>query len=834
MGKVLVTGYGIINAAGKNRQEVFENLFAGKSGITKGFFESNGEKKEGSFGRVAPPLAGEDFFERNALPYDRGIHFALLSARECLEMGGFDPRDEDPYRRGVAIGTSLGGMLSGQHFHREWLTDGLAKADASYLKLYPLHALADVIAKEFGFQGPKCVISTACAASANAVGYGADLIRSGKYDYMLVGGADPLSVFSFAGFLSLRALDEEACSPYGESRGINLGEGAAFLLLESEAHAKKRGAKAYGQILSYGLTADAYHPTAPDPGGAGAIRAMKAALSRAGLTPEGITYINGHGTGTKANDKAERIAFKTVFRDQAAPPPMSSSKGAIGHTLGAAGAQECVISLMALQAQLLPPTVGMQAAPAGSGESVPAPMAAPAGKDEIDFVPAAGRGARLETVLSNSFAFGGNNCSLAIGPLSQAAVKEHGRRQDRIVITGKAACSVGGESVSQLFETFREGRRDLERVDLPGRSGQLRGVRRMPDLKKYVNPRTVRRTDTITRYTLAVGKMVLEDAGIRVGRENCERIGLVFATGTGPLGTIAEIDEKIITQGISSISLSEFPNAVFNAPAGQFCIANMVKGPVSAISEGSASFLTGLHYACELLKNDMADAMVVIGADECCDVLLSGYGRLGLLEKDAFYPMCKGSSGMVLSEGSVALVLEREKDALQRQAGILAEVAGCHLTSDHEKIASVATDGEALFECARRALEESGAEKGAEKPDLYIPSGMGTPETDLADANALLKLQREGLLSKEAVCALVTPLLGVCSGANAGYGLLGALYAFERDEVVGLPEKRDLLLPDLDELYPVGNLTKKVDTALVSSMSLGGVYASAVLRKYSP
>ena len=281
-------------------------------------------------------------------------------------------------------------MLSGQTFHRQWLENGIDSADADLLVAYPLHTIVDIVAKRFGFRGVKTVISTACAASGNIVGYGCDMIRNGKHDVILAGGVDPLSSFSFAGFNALKALDPERCMPYSGSHGINLGEGGAFVLLEDYDHAVKRGATIYAEVLGYGLSADAYHPTAPDLGGGGASRAMQAAIRASGISVEDIDYVNGHGTGTHANDTAERLAFKAVFHDRVPEVALSSIKGAIGHCLGAAGGEECVASVMALNNGMVPPTVNFD----------PDFRSAP-----FDLVPNKAEKRDCRVILSNSFAF---------------------------------------------------------------------------------------------------------------------------------------------------------------------------------------------------------------------------------------------------------------------------------------------------------------------------------------------------------------------------------------------------------------------------------------------
>ncbi len=811
MKKVVVTGYGIVNALGKNKEEVEENIIGGKSGVGGKTFSSIDRDYDGIVGEIKNLTEVDPFFEENNIPYDRCAQIAIMAAKECLAHSKINYENENPFRRGVAIGTSLGGMLSGQTFHRQWLAEGLDTADENYLYLYPLHSMVDVISKKYQFKGVKNVISTACAASGNIVGYGTDMIKSGKHDVMLVGGVDPLCVFSFAGFTSLKALDTEPCKPYSVSSGINLGEGGAFVLLEEYEHAKNRGATIYAEILGYGLSADAYHPTAPDLGGGGASRAMNTAIKLAGIEKDMVSYVNGHGTGTTANDKAERSAFKTVFGEKISDIPLSSIKGAIGHCLGAAGAEECVVSIMALNNGLLPPTVNFKS-------DVESP---------INFVPNVAQKHECDVILSNSFAFGGNNCCLAIGKENVVRNPQEIDKQ-KIVITGMGCCGVGGETIEELWETFAARKKHISEYHSEKVKCNQVGAMSEVDWKKYIPGKIIRRIDDVTKLAMSAGKQALDNSKLSVTRNNTERIGVIYATGTGPLGTIVNIDKSIVEKGIGSISLSDFPNSVINAAPGNFCIANMLKGPTSTLSSGTASYLVALNYATELLNDDMADAIIMVGADECNDPLIIGNDKVNLLSKTKFAPLSNKADGMVLSPGSVAVMLETEKHALERNANIIASIKGYASTSDNYHLGTVSPEGEELYECVKMAIVDSDV-KGV---DLYINAAMGIPNCDSADINALKKLIDEGVLSSDVACSMVSPLLGVASGTNSGYGLLNALYSFINQEVIGVPSNCSELNEKIANHYNNDNKKKEIRTACVSTMALGGTYSSLVLEKY--
>ena len=257
--------------------------------------------------------------------------------------------------------------------------------------------IADFLATALNVAAERYTFSTACSSSANAVGFGASLVEEGA-PWALVGGVDSLCRLTYCGFHALKLLSNEPCRPFDSNRrGLSLGEGAAFLLLEKDERAKDRGAPILGYVGGWGCSSDAYHVTAPHPEGRGAAAAMRAALADAGISPSEVDYVNAHGTATDANDRAEAIALEAVF--QAPGPLTSSTKGATGHTLGAAGAIEAVISVLSLSAGYAPATIGMKN---------PDPQL------RIRHVPAGGVSAPLGVVLSNSFGFGGNNAALVL------------------------------------------------------------------------------------------------------------------------------------------------------------------------------------------------------------------------------------------------------------------------------------------------------------------------------------------------------------------------------------------------------------------------------------
>ena len=807
--RVVITGYSVINDMGKNRQQVEEGIFGGKSGVSMQDFEFGDGITTGPYGVVADLDEVDPFFEQEGIPYDRCSQLALMAAADCVRESGLDIAKEDPFRMGVSIGTSLGGMRSGDEFHKQWISKGLAEADPSYLNQYPLHAVCDIVAKAHGFRGLKNIISTACSASGTSLGVAYDYILNGSHDAFIAGGVDPMSRFSFAGFTALKAIDKNFCRPYSASTGINPAEVAAFSMLEEYEHAKARGATIYGEFLGYGNSADAYHQTAPEPSGGGALRAMKAALAMSGLDLSQVSYINGHGTGTHANDAGESNAVATFLGDRVAEVPLSSTKGATGHCLGAAGSVECAISVMALNRDELPPTVRFD-------ES-----AKPIYTKGLNYIPNRAIKKTADVIMSNSFAFGGSNACIVVG-MESVPRKAPEPKRERIVITGMGATGSGGMSVDELFETFKNRIHTEKDIDIEGVVKTKTTHIDDPDWKKYVPLKFIRRTDDITKYTMAAGREAMTSAKLTVTKANMDRIGVLYGTATGPMDTIEAISRAFITKGITAVDPSAFPNTVLNQAPGNFSIAYMLKGPTSTIAMSGTAELVAFQYACELLNNDQADAIVVIGADEVNDPLFAGYGKAGFLTTNGAPVHSKESDGMTLAEGAAAFVIEKESHAKERGARILATVLAGSCASDNCGISKVSEDGSGLKHCITEGLKQA----AIEAPDLYVCGTPGVHYADDMEARVVNELFDEKT-------ALTAPqaLVGTTLGASGGYGILSALYAFEKGEVCGMPDGDYNVGGGLENRLVKENRAKDVKTAFVSTVGFGGAYAGIVLGK---
>lgn len=394
---IVITGIGVFCAAGDSVIPFRESLLNGRSGIgpVDLFDVSAFPSHIGAQVRGYDPL---NYFDRRTVSrLSRTDQFALIAAEEAWKASGVEGH-YSPFDLGVSMGAGAAGMLHGE----EWLRLHLQgePGSPSLLRGVLPDRTSTVVAERFGMAGYQGTVTTACSSSATAIGWGADLIRSGRQKALLCGGSDAFSLLTYAGFNSLRVVDPEPCSPFSLGRqGISLGEGAAFLVLEEENEALRRGVKILGRVLGYGLSGEGYHMTAPEPTGSEAARVMANALADAGLSTSAVGWVNAHGTGTPLNDVVETKGMKLVFGEQAGEVPLVSTKAMTGHCLGAAGAIEAAATLICLAERRIPQTLNFRRRDP---------------ECDIDYRHDGGRHCDLPVALSNSFAFGGNITSLVL------------------------------------------------------------------------------------------------------------------------------------------------------------------------------------------------------------------------------------------------------------------------------------------------------------------------------------------------------------------------------------------------------------------------------------
>jgi 3-oxoacyl-[acyl-carrier-protein] synthase II len=396
--RVVITGAGIITALGSGWKKNAEGFREGRVAIRPVTLFDVSRQRVRVAAEVDLPsqLPVTQLGERHLQRMDRAAKLLLIAAHEAWQQSGWEPSEDLP----VVLGTTSGGMSLGESYYRQAIqTPHRHRRQPARVVHYQAQQQGVDLSQAFGFDGPITIVANACASGANAIGHAWELLRRGHVDRVLTGGYDAISQLVFSGFDSLQALSPTQCRPFDAHRdGLALGEGAAVMTLETLESAGKRNAEILGEIVGYGAATDAHHLTQPHPNGDAAFASMNAACESAQLSPGQINYVNAHGTGTPLNDIAEAAAINRWAGAQAKSIPVSSTKSSIGHLLGAAGAVEAGICLMALQEQWLPPTSTLQ---------TPEPACTfPLVREPAE--------ARLDYVLTNSFGFGGANASLIL------------------------------------------------------------------------------------------------------------------------------------------------------------------------------------------------------------------------------------------------------------------------------------------------------------------------------------------------------------------------------------------------------------------------------------
>ncbi len=403
--RVVVTGIGMVTPLGLNAADTWSALLAGKSGVRAitAFDASGFPVQICADVKNFDPLLYLD--PKEARKTEAFTQFAIAASAQALAESGFAVTEENAGRVGVSIGAGIGGLLSIQRNYEAFLEGGSRKILPTFIPYTIINMAPGIVAIKHGCKGPNLSIVTACSTGAHNIGNSARLISYGDADVMIAGGCEmATTVLWIGGFAAMRALsrrnDEptKACRPWDRDRdGFVLGEGAGIVILEEYEHAKRRGARIYAELAGYGMSCDAYHMTLPEQEGSGSALAMQNAITDAEINNESVDYINAHATSTPSGDGVEITAIKKVFSEHAYKIPTSATKSMTGHLLGAAGSVEAIISILAIRDQIAPPTINLDNPSEGC---------------DLDFVPHTARPMQINTVLSNSFGFGGTNTSL--------------------------------------------------------------------------------------------------------------------------------------------------------------------------------------------------------------------------------------------------------------------------------------------------------------------------------------------------------------------------------------------------------------------------------------
>lgn len=626
----------MITPLGKNAAENARSFRDGRSAFRPVTLFDVSKQRVKTAGQIElPELSDLPWRARRRM--DRGSLLACHAAREALAHAGISRDPAMP----LFVGTSAAAMPLGEDYYRAAITGNPDRgAQLHRVETYQAQRQMTELARLLGIGGQIRVISNACASGANAIGHAFHLVRSGRAEKVLAGGYDALCQLVFAGFDALQALAISGIPrPFDALRdGLALGEGAAFLVVESAESAAARGARVIAEISGYAAATDIHHLTQPHPEGDAALATMTAACEMAGLAPENIGYINSHGTGTPLNDIAEARAIARWAGLQVGNIRVSSTKSAIGHLLGAAGAVESAICLLALEHRFLPASLNIREVDAACAfELVRTP-----------------RDADLEHVLTNSFGFGGANATLVFSDPAATAGREKTRNSalmpETFAITSTGAVSSAGWGVTALLDALEHGRKSeiSELIRECGAEKIVTPVMRVPIGKPGALPARLRRASPISRFAAAATLEALGEERIGKIRDGNLRCGVIFTVTNG----CVNYSNRFFAEVLADPALASpilFPETVFNAPSSHLSAMIGSSAPNDTLISDGAGFLAAIDQAMEWISRGDVDCCVVVTAEEI-DWLSAEALRL--------YP-----ANFIPSEGAAAVVIERASGA---------------------------------------------------------------------------------------------------------------------------------------------------------------------------
>lgn len=558
---IAITGSGIVSAIGLDKASVLRSLREERTGIggmhylksvhtelPVGEVKMSNDEMQQRLGIATTPIPRQE-----ALETSRTVLMGMLALEQALEEARIP--QEEPLRVVLISGTTVGGMdITENHYAQ--LKQG---RDLEYIRQHDCGSSTQLMADHFGIFTDVVTISTACSSAANAMVLGAEMLKNGEADIVVAGGTEALSRFHLNGFHSLMILDKEICRPFDANRaGLNLGEGAAFVVMESETMAKKRGAVIQGYLAGYGNRCDAFHQTASSENGEGATLAMQAALAMAGLQPSDIDYVNAHGTGTPDNDRSESAALRRVFDKKM--PPVSSTKGFTGHTTSASGSIETVICLLAMNNGFIPANLNIRT-------HMPDGIVPTDGEQVVV----------LDHVLCNSFGFGGNDTSL--------------------LLSRNPSQTAGAETASR-------GIKILSKVEIIDESS-------LADIRRYVKPLEARRMGKLLKATLLSSLQALEEAGVE------QPDAIVTGTAYGCLENSERLLDQLLEEGEeATVKPTYFMQSTHNTLSSAIAIKTRCHGYNITYTQGDRSLEWALKDARRLIQSGQAHTVLVGCHDE--------------------------------------------------------------------------------------------------------------------------------------------------------------------------------------------------------------------------
>lgn len=675
----VVSGLGVICAVGNNVEETWKNALNSVSGIHK----TTSVDTKACYADLAAEVHCDTLDEIDSPDEkDRVSKLCIKAAKEALQDAGLsDFSDSD--RVSVIIGSCVGGVISVEHYHQHG-------RNANDIPKMPIASIASQVAEFCHAGGIVTNVANACAAGTISIALACDLIRAGKADVVIAGGADSFAAVPYSGFLSLHALDENGCSPFNHCNGITLGEGAGIVIVESFEHAEKRGAKQYCKVLGAGVTSDAHHITAPREDGVCLVEAMERAIKNSGIKKSDIGYLNAHGTGTGKNDNAEINAFHKFFDEENPTLSVSSTKVMTGHCLGAAGAIEAVFSIKALTTNTVLPTLHYSAE---DSEALKAKAL------QMDYVQNTPRSKDLKCVMSNNVAFGGTNASIVFS-------KEDGDVRCQVASDKKIA--VTGVGIVSPLGNSKEAYLDAVKNDDKPESASIHSTITDTDYKELgIKMAFYRKLDNLGQLQTVSGMRALKDADFTVTEDNAKKIGIIVGTSEGGLGSTYDFEELIAEQGNAKGSAFKFPHTVYNAAGGYLSINSGIKGYGVTITSGPISGIDSIGYSMNVIHDGQEQAMMATGTDENLPIITEFAQKLNVAAEGVVEPY-SGSNGFVVGDGSVSIIMETEEFAKARGAKVYCYALGYGCARKNVKFGKITGSDEALDLAIAKALKDAG------------------------------------------------------------------------------------------------------------------------------
>jgi len=679
---VVITGLGICTPLGRNENSFVEAILSDQSRIAHATsFDGSGLVSD-LVSEFAPDDVDFGLTPELLASTDRGAWFALAAARQALASARLDPGCIPSHRLAVVVGTSHSGIQ-----HTERIFKRLLGKQIEMILPHEIHAAqtnhaAIMLCGDLQAKGICLTISSACASSNTALGIGYDLLRADCADAVVVVGTDTVSESIVAGFNCLRAVSRQAAAPFSTPAGISLGEGAGAVVLERLADARRRDVEVHAEILGYALSGDAFHETATDLEGRGVEAAIRGALNNAGVEAAAIDYVSAHGTGTDANDIPESWATARIFGEGI---PTSSPKSFMGHTLGASGIIELLLTLLLAERGMLPPTQNFKGLRPGCAN--------------LDYVPNKARAGRCETFICNNYGFGGNNSSLVVSRRIGVHTPPL-RQRKRVVLSAYGLQLPGGDTRATWLNRIATGASTIV-LDEDSACRLARITPMVLDGKL----RPFARSSPMIKFALkAVGEL-FEGSDLVISlKQQPLATGLVGGVTCSAHRALEKFMESVFVDGAAFASATQFPMTTMNATAGQVSIAYGIKGYNTTFSGSAAA----LHYAVQALELGYQQRMIVFGADELTpnSIALERHLRM----QAAGTPR---QSDYVFAEGAVALLLEEKESAHTAGRDILATVAGQALTQDGTGGHAVAADGDGMARAMKAALAQAGLDADA-------------------------------------------------------------------------------------------------------------------------